>query len=99
MNETTATQSPLTETDLNALHAVVNGCDVSDYELARRIRGLERDHGDLINVCAPMGHYDGAGHVPYLGAIPTEKGLELLDVMGRDISEKGPWPVPGEEED
>lgn len=69
----------LTKEVCSAMELMRDGADVSSYAIAGTLRHIEKSNPDWLTICEPMGIYDGAGHVPYFGAILTAKGREVLD--------------------
>ena len=65
-----------------AMWHVRNGADISDPYIAKHLRRVERDFPELIWIGKPMGQYDSRKHVPYFGAILTEKGKEAIGLPG-----------------
>lgn len=74
----TTQKMKLTKEHKEAMRAVTHGADVSGYSIARLLREVERHHPELITICKVMGDYDGAGHVPYFGAILTKAGRRAV---------------------
>lgn len=66
----------LTKAQKDAIKVVAKGADISNYTLAGTLRMIEREHPGLVDICDPMGTYDGAGPLPYFGCIATAKGLK-----------------------
>lgn len=70
----------LTEQHLEAMAVVKNGADVYDYGLAVDLREVQRHDPGLIEITRPkMYTGDGTDHMPYFGAILTERGLAELE--------------------
>lgn len=74
MSKTTLPPRPIDAADRKALALVGDGCDVTDFDLASRIRDIANSHPDLLWVGDPMGTYAKGAHHPYLGAKLTAKG-------------------------
>lgn len=72
--------------DKKLIKALKNGCTVWGLAEAKAIRELQREHPDWIDIISNMDeleqitgqHYDGAGHLPYFGAILTAEGKKNL---------------------
>lgn len=54
-----------------------NGADVIGYGEAMRCREIQRAHPSWIDITDLMGDYDGAGRLPYFGAIATKEGIKV----------------------
>lgn len=64
----------LTKKQKEAMKLVTDGADISSYAIAKELRAVQKHHPLLIHITKPMGKYNGAGHVPYFGAILTDAG-------------------------
>jgi len=74
----------LTVFERRALEAVKGGGDVFDRGTAVMLRGLEAE--GLVDICEPMGDYDGKGPMPFFGAITTAKGINAVKVDPQRLS-------------
>lgn len=65
----------MTSAHKDAVLSVRNGADVRSYALAKLLREVEATKPEYIDIGpCQMGPYDGAGQLPYFGAIATAKG-------------------------
>lgn len=65
----------MTESHKRAVHAVRNGADVRDPNLARLLREVEATKPEFISIGdCQMGPYDVKEVLPYFGAIATTPG-------------------------
>jgi hypothetical protein len=70
----------LTRDQLKAMREVRAGANVFSPLLARTLRDIEKKAPELLTITkATTAHCDGAGAMPYFGAILTAKGSEALD--------------------
>lgn len=58
-----------------AIIDIKDGADITGYSLAKRLREIERFSPDYIKICEVQGDYDGAGQLPYFGAIALPFGI------------------------
>lgn len=66
-------------TTVEALESVKNGADVYAYGLAVKLREIEREQPELIDICPPKAPpEDGAEQQPYFGCICTRAGQVYL---------------------
>lgn len=70
----------LTAAEKKALRLIVRGADITGYDLAKTLRGIEAKAPHLIDIGPEMGQYDVRDKLPYFGAIATAAGRLALKV-------------------
>lgn len=75
MKTTTKEKIELTKYQRDLMKAVRNGADISGYTDAMELRRMEKL--GWVTVCECMGEYDGAGRLPYFGAILSPEGRKI----------------------
>ena len=76
----------LTQEHVEAMEAIRNGADVGNRVIAMRLREIERERPELISIGELQGDYDGAGRLPYFGAILTDEGIHFLNSRAAEIA-------------
>lgn len=79
----TSTSAPNEIGLLTALSAVENGADIYSYALAWRLREIEKEEPELIEICRPMEDPPGDQQQPYFGCICKEEGRNRLRQLKR----------------
>lgn len=68
----------LTLEEKEAMRLVSDGADVIAHHLAGLLRSVQKKAPALITITPVMGEYDGAGRLPYFGAILTPAGRAIV---------------------
>jgi hypothetical protein len=55
--------------------SIRDGADIVGAKEARLLREIEATEPAFIHICGVQKEYDGAGHLPYFGAIATSTGI------------------------
>ena len=68
----------ITAEEKRAMALVKDGADVIAHHVAGLLRSVQKKAPKLITITSVMGVYDGAGRLPYFGAILTPAGKALV---------------------
>lgn len=79
-------RTTITPDEAQAVLDCGRGSDVIGFDLASKIRSVERKTGKaLVTICTPMGHYGVHDKTPYFGCIATKLGIivarSILDAV------------------
>lgn len=79
----------LTKAHYEEIIGIEHGADIMGYMNAKRLREVEATEPSFIVITEVMGDYDGAGQLPYFGAIATKTGLLFARRRLRALAKAG----------
>lgn len=77
----------LTGGEVDILRQIRNGKDVPSRDEAQLLREIERKHPELVSISGPQNEYKDDERLPYLGAILTPVGIQVLQDLGVELEE------------